>query len=812
MKFCSNCGCQLGEESAPPVNPGNQLQMASDLTDDMGGGSMENSYNPVNPPVNPPAPYIKPNQYTNTPPVDVEVVYDNGPINRGTPSQDETVPEYIKPKKNIAKIIIPVAGVVALAGIGVFAVPKILDALGSGSMPVAYVSGKEYMLAPKINGKKTKTMDVIKTKYEDRYANDSYAPSLLQFGEDGKYMFFITKFDTYEGTGTLNYVECSKVKGSAEKNEKNIKNIDSDVGMFSVISNSSVVYLTGDQDLYFFDGKDTQQIHKDVANYWADQKGNIIYSVYDESDGTAVYYAVTTKDISDSKKLLSDVDGIYLLDSKNLDKILLVKNDEDNYETFTLYECGYSMKDSNKLASNVSTCQVYNHKAYFTTITDKKSSYDLIEDSYADKDKGITEPDSDDYQVPYYYYSGISDTTKSYSEMYTSITNRCYWFDKGWGYSSMEYSVDNSSYSDGVRAAVQAFIDKYEDKEDSQGYLLVTSEVMKDLQAINDADSSKKTNDWVKLCFTREESGTTTDWDAYEEAWEKYDEASGRIYTRESLQSSDYDLPVYSLMQYSDGLLNTISENISSVNWSTDCIQYNTFDMINETIPIEEYQGSSQLRALTDLNYTTQPIFIHNTFNGETVQFDSKTCESIEDISSDGYGFLLATTDHVYYEYDEEIYSAPIEKNIVGSFDEISDDIGYMTVSENKLYYSAEPYSSHNVYYGDLHCISDGKDELIAKDISIENIAIYDDGMIAYSKDGYMGSNGFTLTVKKEKGDEIEVGDDVSRFVRINDNHIYYLADDDLYDFNGKESERVISSVDYFWVPESMNADHIYLY
>lgn len=815
VKFCFNCGTSVVNANTPAIIPRSQIPV-----DDASDSNQINAPVPVQT-VHPyeetdiektEVYYEADSQYEDSYTEEPEVFYGDVTEYEESYQEAENIPEYIKPKKSKAKIIIPIAGGVAIAGIAIFAGAKLIGSLGSGSHPVAFVSGKDFMMTSKVKGKNTKTLDISKTKYEDQYSNTNYNNSLMQFSKDGKYLFFLTKYDTNDSTGTLNRAECSKLKEDSSKNEKYIDTIDSDVSRFSVISGKEAVYRTADGDLYFYDGKEKQKIHKDVQSFWCDEKGNIVYILHDADNDENTLYAVTTKDISADKKLLSDISDSYILDYDDLSTVIACKKNEDD-TTISVYKCGYSMDDAEKIASDVELCNVNNKKLYFTQITGSKTSYDLVEDDYADKDEGLTEPDSKDYQIPYYDYTKISNTNQSYSEMYTSVTNDCNWFDKGWYYSSMADSVDNSSYSDGVRAAVQNFIDKYEDKQDNQGFLLVTSEVMKDLQAINNADSSKKTNDWVKLCFTREEDGTTTDYDAYNAAYDKYYEASGRINARETLQAKENDRPVYSLMEYSDGKVTTIQENIAGVRFGSDIV-YNTYDMLTEKVAIQEYQGLSQIKDLTSVNLRTQPVFVLNTKDDRIIQFGEDTCESISDIS-ESEGFVLSTSDYIYYQIGEEIYEAPISKDVVGTFEnEISDDTAGMRVINDKLYYANEPYTSHDNHYGDLHCITKGEDETLASDIAIDVVRVYDDGLLMYSIDGSLEDTykGFTLAVKPAKGEETELGDDVTEFIRVDDHHIYYISGNDLYDYNGKKSERAISDVDHFWTTNSVSYKLISLY
>src|SRR5699024_8407139 len=107
---------------------------------------------------------------------------------------------------------------------------------------------------------------------------------------------------------------------------------------------------------------------------------------------------------------------------------------------------------------SVSNLTQVDGKTYFTATNDVMLSlYDFVEDTHAESDAGITEPNRDDFSIPEYSYEMVygSDLSESdFDELYTTCTRDLYWYGEStwWSY-SMKEAVDKNwgDNTDGIR-------------------------------------------------------------------------------------------------------------------------------------------------------------------------------------------------------------------------------------------------------------------------------------------------------------------------------------------------------------------------
>ena len=150
---------------------------------------------------------------------------------------------------------------------------------------------------------------------------------------------------------------------------------------------------------------------------------------------------------------------------------------------------------------------------------------------------------------------------------------------------------------EGIHASTQAFIDQFADTADENGYIPVTDEVRAALKEIdkhaNDPDTDYQ---WMWLCYNRYQSGTEIDYEAYNIALDRWNEAKGRIEMREMLQDEENAYKVRSLYCIEDGVVTEISENVLNAVPCYDGILFNTVDMADQTVDLADVSSVEDVK------------------------------------------------------------------------------------------------------------------------------------------------------------------------------------------------------------------------
>ena len=102
-------------------------------------------------------------------------------------------------------------------------------------------------------------------------------------------------------------------------------------------------------------------------------------------------------------------------------------------------------------------------------------------------------------------------------------------------------------------------------------------------------------------------------------------------------------------------------------------------------------------------------------------------------------------------------------------------------------------------YEGTLTCYVNGDCVEIAEDANYVQM-VSDSDMIVQT--GAEEDDAYTLVVLK-KGDDEEIAEDVSTHEITEDENIFYISEDDLYYWNGKESVRIAKDVEGFVINNS---------
>ena len=766
-KFCKACGAPLAASAPNPVASPNTNNVAT-------------SQIPTNTPTS-----ATPNGPTGMA---------NGPA-FGAPGSGNmpNAPTPAKKKVN-TKLIGISAAVVVVVVAAIIGIISLFS--GSGNDAYVYLSDGKYELMTNLN--KENTIEIASTK------STLISTFLVKFSPDGKYVYFFTKPDEYSGTGTLNRAEFGKLKENSAKNDQYIEIIATNVyPNYDFLPDGTIVYRNGDDTLYYYNGMEATQIAKNVNYYSVDESNRIIYQTGDYDEGY-VLYGISLKDLDNKIKLASNYD--YSLGYDDLDNILYIKSDDDGNQS--LYVVGFE-KSAEKLADNVRIINYGEDDLYFTSSTGESLSlYDYVDDSYADADKGISEPTTEEYSVPVYRYElvyGNNISEGDYEELYTSCTRGVYFYGEStWWTYSMEDSIKRNfgDNSDAIHTATQKFIDKYASTADEDGYIKVTDEVKAALKEIQTA-AGKTGNEWLWLCFNKYQYGLDTDYSAYYAAQDEWYKVADRIELRERLQDKENNFPVKTLYRFEkNGTLTPIAENVLNTRTFNGAIMYNTPDQVTKKVKIEEMYSIDEARSALNLDpEADNPLVI--TLTGEVSSL------VIDDVfSGNNYytnGLLFTEKEVFLNDSDGSLSVAPINNGVIGDFKLITDDVDSVGMLNSKVYYVTEPYSSNGAEYYDLYAYENGTPVRVARDIMEGHLSLYEDNVIlAFT--GYRRGSGYELTMFNAKGESTLIADDVTQYIRVDESTLLYISDDDLYVFNGKEKTRIRTDVDMIWSKNAMES------
>lgn len=159
---------------------------------------------------------------------------------------------------------------------------------------------------------------------------------MLKYAPDRKYIYYIENYDYKEGTGDLYRCEYQKIRNQSDKNDKYRKCIASDVFLtYSPMEDGKVVYLCEDNTLYYFNGKESIELKKDVNQFYCtEDKKRIAYECGDYEEGSL--YIAELDNPEKRTAVASGYTGVYPVSS--YDNIYFYKknletNEKDIYAT-----------------------------------------------------------------------------------------------------------------------------------------------------------------------------------------------------------------------------------------------------------------------------------------------------------------------------------------------------------------------------------------------------------------------------------------------------------------------------------------------
>lgn len=711
------------------------------------------------------------------------------------PSDNSILP-MPKRKSPVKAILIAVAAL-AVVGAGVWGVSALVrSGSGSSGNAYAYYADESFGLITDLKKKSSLTMSALRS---EGYANSS----MLAFSPDGKYVYFYSKYDRSAGTGTLSRGEYTKMK-SGGNNEQYIETVASNVSYFSVSDGGTLVYMNGDNTLYSYSGSEPAQLSKRVDYWYFTEDECVVYA----SEGAL--YAADLKTPANSGRLASSFD--YLESYAASSDILFIRDS-------ALYRAGLG-REAEKLADDAFVLTSGDCTIYMVENKNALCLYDYVNDDDAAADAGLTKPELDDYVIPKFSYVQLQADANpaSYDQLYVSLSALDKELERQ--SSAIERMEDGSELKKFYTDKMPAFIEKYIDQENEDGYAAVTDPIRADLIDLYGE------GEWLKVCFALEQDGSTYDYDAYNTANEAYAGAADRIEMRRTLQETYRS--TYSVYSYANGdstLLNDRVVSYTYCSYDSDfeplSILFNTPEMITERRELENVSSLSEISDLLAIDNEAQN-FVISTKDATVYQLSQSAASSLSASMPDekySTAIIYFVGNGVYLSSDPEfkannaveygtVYYAEPKNGIIGELTSVAAEGVPLCADSERLFYVNNRYevSTGEEYY-DLYCAKKGSSSKLITNCN--PMAWYEDGTVlvttdySYDKEyanlSIVSTNGSSYSLGEFSYDEAMTAGAGQTLKRIDKNTYLYLQDEALYMYNGKERTQVKSDAEYFW-------------
>jgi len=597
--------------------------------------------------------------------------------------------------------------------------------------------------------------------------DSAYEMNNVVISEDGKYMYYYSKvdydYDNYTYTGTLSRIKISKLSDDVEKNEDNEEKISNDVTQFTVLG-KSVIFLKANGKLILFNGKDEEDIAKNVYYFYLTEDEEKVILITDEDDGEnalSVYNLKTNEEIEYS-------DNYYSVYFRN-DEYMIFGEEEDDYKV-TLYRANYKDDDAEELVSDVHSIVGYDYNAednsfYYTEERIVKHKlYDYIDDPYASQDAGLTKPKWNDYITVSSWEEALSEYDYEYYFVeYPEYQSRFV----DW---ELYYDYEKEHY----------YYTKYEDDENGNSVRIVSY-----YDDVNDM--------WYRL-----------DSESYEAAENAYYDAEDRIYLRESLKNTEFEIENYDLYFWKNGEETLVAENVEDYIYvNSDVILYLTSESSTNKVSIDNvysvYDAESQIKYgsnyddydkseesddATTINYVVKGNIGSIEVEGEINDVNT---------SDDGKSLVFA----MGTSYDEctlDLYS--VSGSEIKFVETIEEDAMDGIWVDDTYYYYGDVSDS----LGTLYAYKKGKSEKLASNVvtsEYQNAVFSDGNYMLMDEYDYEGSD-YVLLLKN--GEKVKFKG-IQEYSYISEKKILYMKNDSLYFYHGKDDDIRIARdvVDYYY-------------
>lgn len=623
--------------------------------------------------------------------------------------------------------------VLALIAAGGFFVVKLMGGrAGTDNQVVYYKEGALYY-TPNVK-KESEPLVISDVKFEsDEYESPNYVIT-----EDGKYLYFYNRIKE-DYVGSLCRVKLSKLKKDARKNEGYIEEIDSNVSGYMVLEDSEkLVYKKASGRLIYLDKSREKEIDSSVRGYVVNQeKQEIVYTT--ESGEELLDLCVYDMEKDKITKLAKDISE-YLIDwDGRLNTEFFVYTRTDGEKQF-LYE-GSIQGEEKEISDQAGAALSYDSESksvYYTVKrTETKSLYDYVDDTEAESDAGVSEPDRRDF---------LTETTEQAA---VSSDDYQYYFveypeDASYFYGYLDFDSDMNMYS--------YYND--DDYENNQNYIYYYDDLRRK---------------WYSY-----------DMKGYEAAAEQYENRKERLELREELKEETFEREVLDLYYYAQGEKPVlIAENVAA-----DCVCsaknrmafYKKSDEISVRIPISEiYSTGDVLSELAEVEETRGDVFCFAGGEEQSLKEDM-VLENVS-FSEDGSSFALFSSDSKAVLCDAE--KGKIEKK------KVLDHVNGGSWMENTFYYMEGAEEDR-----DLCKYENGETARIVRNIRDASMSRDRNWMVM--KDYRDGEGTLELCTEEGEGIRISSAAESGSYAYLDKDCILYKKDEDLYVYTGSGEDRRI--------------------
>ncbi len=266
------------------------------------------------------------------------------------------------------------------------------------------------------------------------------------------------------------------------------------------------------------------------------------------------------------------------------------------------------------------------------------------------------------------------------------------------------------------------------------------------------------------------------------------------------------------LYTYKNGEKNLINGNIADARFSGNTVYYITLDNL-KIIDLADMEEENIYEEVFDQVFeqiNKSGIYILSLQTGEKIHITGNAADELQDMEDEEYATNIYVSEndilleHNDYEEDESnLFTASIEENEIKEWKYLSEK-GLGEISEDsKLYYTNEYYENNGGIYCNMYSLEKGESKCIAQNAICQKIQLYEDGQVVTCTD-YEDGAGYELTLVNSKGTNKQVGEEVSDYVRCDDNRIIYLSDDNLYSYIKGKSKKIAYDIDAFWCSDTL--------
>jgi hypothetical protein len=677
------------------------------------------------------------------------------------PPQMSATPAEPPKKGKGGKVVLIIVGVLialAVAAGAIIAVLKISGGISSKSneKELVYMKGKKLYYTSNMT-KEDNSLEICSVKIDDDYVDELSYLQNAAFSEDGKYLYFYSKIDEYDGN-KLERIPVSKIKDG--DNDSSIEEIASGVTSYYIIGNSDIVYCNSKSQLFIYDGKEDEKIGRNVSGYWIGEDSNTVYYyTYDDNDNLdlAVFNLGEMESTTIAENVYMAADDI----SAEFPVYLKYNNDDDyDYDDDDYYyDYDYSAArdlyfGDEKIAEGVkSLCgdDAETKTIYYTkSRTEVSTAYDFVDDPYAENEALLTEPDKKDYMTPCQERDAMSEEDYEYYSRYPDEKRYFYY----WLYydydTEMEYTykwVEDENGDDNLQ------IYFYDDENDAWYYY---------------------------------------DGDSYSEAAAAYSSSEERISLREELKNYSFSVSYLDLYKWDEKSGETlVAQNVKSdiyVVAQSGIVFYEKCSEEDLTVSIDDVYYAEEVEYMVNDAVSYNPGIPSYCMDGtESVLGSAEYLEGVYPSSSGRFILVYSYDDE--YNFSGQCYELGGD-TLVESGDSI-DSLDNAIWKDDVLYYFVSDEDGDTA----LWTLDSGKQDKILKDVSTSAFRIYDNGMYTAFTDYSYGEGG-TLRLYSQDGNSVKISSQVSNYYMIDKDLIVYLKDGKLCVFTGEDKDDVTISKD----------------